>query len=654
MLKLVQDDPWLTPQSNAIDTRFARYQSRLENIGDICGPISLQHKFLGIQVLENGSIVYREWAPHAFALSLIGDFNDWNRDANLLIRRAESNGYWELLLPAGTIAHDSKLKVHVIGADGSRLDRIPALATRVIQDESTKDFSAQFWHPENPYQWMNPAPILSSNEGLRIYEAHIGMAQDEGKVGSIDEFREKILPRIASLGYNAIQLMALAEHPYYGSFGYHISSFFALSSRFGTPEEFKALVDAAHKENIVILMDIVHSHAVKNIYEGLNKFDGTENQYFNSDHPAWDSKCFDYARPEVESFLLSNVRYWLEEYKIDGFRFDGVTSMLYHNHGLGFDFASYDDYFNSNVNDNAVLYLQLANNLIHTLAPNAITIAEDMSGMPGMARPITEGGLGFDYRLAMGVPDFWIKTLKEQSDDEWNLESIYGTLLNRRHGEKHIGYAESHDQALVGDKTLAFRLMDAAMYDSMATSSQNLVIDRGIALHKLIRLLTFTLAGEGWLNFMGNEFGHPEWVDFPREGNGWSYQYARRQWPLVDNTELRYQHLNAWEAALLMLDKTYHTLTDPHIEKLYVHDADKVIVYRRGNLVVAINLHPTNSYIDYAIGVPSNKGYKLVLDSDATQFGGHSRLQANQTLPSENHQLRLYLPSRTGQVLVPS
>jgi 1,4-alpha-glucan branching enzyme len=651
MLKLVQDDPWLTPQSDAIDARFVRYQSRLEAIGDICGPISKQHKFLGIQVLEDNSIAYREWAPNAQSLSLIGDFNDWNRDANPLIRRTD--GYWELLLPAGALTHGSKLKVHVVGADGSRLDRIPALATRVIQDETTKDFSAQFWHPENPYQWAQDAPILPQNEGLRIYEAHIGMAQERESVGSFDEFRTHILPRIAKLGYNAIQLMALAEHPYYGSFGYHISSFFALSSRFGTPEEFKALVDAAHKENIVILMDIVHSHAVKNIFEGLNKFDGTENQYFNSDHPAWDSKCFDYARSEVESFLLSNVRYWLEEYKIDGFRFDGVTSMLYHNHGLGFDFASYDDYFNNNVNDAAVLYLQLINNLIHTLNPNAITIAEDMSGMPGMARPIAEGGLGFDYRLAMGVPDFWIKLLKEQSDDEWNLESIYGTLLNRRHGEKHIGYAESHDQALVGDKTLAFRLMDAAMYDNMATSSQNLVVDRGIALHKLIRLLTFTLAGEGWLNFIGNEFGHPEWVDFPREGNNWSYQYARRQWSLVDNTKLRYQHLNAWEAALLALDKTYHTLTDPHIEQLYIHDADKVLIYRRGNLVVALNLHPSNSYTDYVIGVPSNKGYKLVLDSDAPTFGGHERLIENQIFPSEHHQLSLYLPSRTGLVLVP-
>jgi 1,4-alpha-glucan branching enzyme len=651
MLKLVQDDPWLTPQSGAIDARFARYQSRLKAIDDICGPISEQHKFLGIQVREDNSIAYREWAPHAFALSLIGDFNDWNREANPLIRRPD--GYWELLLPAGTISHGSKLKVHVIGADGSHLDRIPALATRVVQTETTKDFSAQFWHPQKPYQWAHPAPILPSNEGLRIYEAHIGMAQEEEKVGSFDEFRENILPRIAKLGYNAIQLMALAEHPYYGSFGYHISSFFALSSRFGTPEQFKALVDAVHKENIIILMDIVHSHAVKNIFEGLNKFDGTENQYFNSDHPAWDSKCFDYARPEVESFLLSNIRYWLEEYKIDGFRFDGVTSMLYHNHGLGFDFSSYDDYFNGNVNDAAVLYLQLANNLIHTLKPDAITIAEDMSGMPGMARPIDEGGLGFDYRLAMGVPDFWIKTLKEQSDDAWQLGSIYGTLLNRRYGEKHIGYAESHDQALVGDKTLAFRLMDAAMYDSMATSSQNLVVDRGISLHKLIRLLTFTLAGEGWLNFMGNEFGHPEWVDFPREGNGWSYQYARRQWSLVDNLELRYAHLNAWETALLSLDKTYHVLTDPHIEQIYVHEANKILVYRRGSLIIAINLHPTNSYTHYAIGVPSDRGYRLFLDSDASLFGGHGRLIDNQVFTSENHQLSLYLPSRTGLVLVP-
>ena len=657
MLKLIQDDPWLTSHTGTIDARFHRYQERLRAIGDITGAISKQHYFLGMHTTAT-TIIYREWAPQAQGLFLTGDFNQWSRETHPLTRI--ENGYWEILLPAGTILHGSRYKVHVIGADGSRLDRIPAHATRVVQDDQTKDFAAQLWNPDDDYVWQNPAPTISAPQGLRIYEAHIGMAQEEGSVGSFEAFRENILPRIARLGYNAIQLMALGEHPYYGSFGYHISSFYALSSRFGTPEEFKALVDAAHGYNIVILMDIVHSHAVKNLYEGLSRFDGSIELYFlpgeRGDHPAWDSKCFDYARPEVESFLLSNLRYWLEEYHLDGFRFDGVTSMLYKNHGLGYDFSSYDDYFNDNVDDASVLYLQLANTLLHQLKPSAISIAEDMSGMPGMAQPLEEGGLGFNYRLAMGVPDFWIKLIKEKGDEEWSLGTIFDTLLNRRHTEKHIGYAESHDQALVGDQTLAFRLMGAAMYTDMSISSQNFVVERGIALHKLIRLLTFSLAGEGWLSFIGNEFGHPEWVDFPREGNNWSYHYARRQWSLVDNSDLRYPYLNAFEKSLLSLDSfspKLPLLTDPHIERLQIHEDDKVLVYRRGAWVFALNLHPTNSYTDYSVSIPENQDYHLVLDTDASSFGGHGRVEPSQVFPCTNYTLKLYLPSRTGLVLAP-
>jgi 1,4-alpha-glucan branching enzyme len=426
----------------------------------------------------------------------------------------------------------------------------------------------------------------------------VGMAQEEEKVGSYTEFAQRILPRIASLGYNAVQLMAIQEHPYYGSFGYHVSSFFAPSSRFGTPEELKQLIDTAHGLGVHVLLDLVHSHAVKNLLEGLNEFDGTDHQYFHAlpkgYHSGWDSRLFDYSKYEVQRFLLSNVRYWLEEFQFDGFRFDGVTSMLYHHHGLSKGFARYDDYFGADVDNDAMTYLQLANELAHTLRPGAITIAEDVSGMPGLARPVSESGLGFDYRLAMGVPDMWIRLLKHQRDEDWNLEEIYKTLLNRRRGEKHVGYAESHDQALVGDKTLSFWLMDKEMYWDMRVASQNLIIDRGIALHKLIRLITFSLAGEAYLNFIGNEFGHPEWVDFPREGNQFSFHHARRQWSLVDDPKLRYRFLNAFDRAMLSLDTRFNLLNDPFIEQLALLEGDRLLVYRRGPLVFAFNFHPTN------------------------------------------------------------
>jgi 1,4-alpha-glucan branching enzyme len=454
------------------------------------------------------------------------------------------------------------------------------------------------------------------------------------------------------------------EHPYYGSFGYHVSSFFAVSSRFGLPEDLKELIDEAHGLGIRVLLDLVHSHAVKNTREGLNLLDGTDHQYFHAPprgfHVAWDSMVFDYAKFEVLRFLLSNARYWLEEFRFDGFRYDGITSMLYLDHGLGKAFSGYEDYFGENVDEDALTYLRLGNLLVHRLRPEAVTIAEDVSGMPGMARPVAEGGLGFDYRLAMGIPDYWIKLVKEVKDEDWQLGALYGTMLHRRRDEKHVAYAESHDQALVGDQTLAFRLMGAAMYWDMARDKRNVVIDRGLALHKLMRLLTFALGGEAWLSFMGNEFGHPEWVDFPREGNQWSFQHARRQWSLAERDELRYAGLLAFDRALMALDERFGLLADPLIEQLALHEDTKQLVFRRGPLVFAFNLHPGASYEGLRIPVPEREDYRVVLDSDASAFEGFGRNRPDIIFPWQDvalygreQSLQLYLPTRSALVLAP-
>lgn len=662
---LIRLDPWLEPYADRLRERHAYYRRLREDVegqGGLLGPVSQGHRFFGLNPGERDAqsgLWYREWAPAAHALSLVGDFNGWDANAHPL--ESGQDGVWSLFLPGETVPHGSLLKVRVRTGEGE-LDRIPAYIRRAVQDPENHSFSGQHWSPPDPFVFRHAAPDLRG--GLRIYEAHVGMAQEAERVGTYREFTVNVLPRIANLGYNAVQLMAVAEHPYYGSFGYHVSSFFAPSSRFGTPEELKELIDTAHGMGLVMLMDLVHSHAVKNILEGLNRFDGTDHQYFHGgprgDHPGWDSRLFNYARPEVRQFLLSNVRYWLEDFRFDGFRFDGVTSMLYHDHGMGSGFSSYDDYFGPNTDPEALSYLQLAAETAKALNPRSILISEDMSGMVGMARPVAEGGVGFDYRLAMGVPDYWIKLLKHKRDEDWNLHEVYHTLLNRRAGEKHVGYAESHDQALVGDKTLAFWLMDADMYWHMARGDENLVIDRGIALHKIIRLLTFSLAGEAYLNFIGNEFGHPEWVDFPREGNEFSYKYARRQWSLVDNPELRYRDLNAWDQALQRLDEDRNVLNDPFIEQLGVFEAERVLVYRRGPLVYAINLHPTESHVGLRIPVPDATDYRPVLDSDTEQFGGHGRVAAEPLYPKQDagmfgrgQSVQIYLPSRSAQVLAP-
>ena len=653
--KLVVDDPWLEPHQGAIERRMQRFSSELAAIEGSSRTLAAHatgHKFAGVYFnAPTNEWMIREWAPEAQAISLIGDFNDWQRETHPLT--ALPGGIWELKLPAYALEHGQKVKLHIVGADGSRRDRIPACIRRAVQDPTTHDYSGQIWSPPEPYVWKHSFDPASIGAPL-IYESHVGMGGEEPRVHTYREFAENVLPRIAKAGYNTVQLMAVQEHPYYGSFGYHVSSFYAPCSRFGTPEDLKFLIDTAHGLGLAVLLDIVHSHAVKNLAEGLNDFDGSGHQYFHGgdrgEHPAWDSKCFDYGRPEVRQFLLCNVRYWLEEFRFDGFRFDGVTSMLYHSRGNK-AFGSYDDYFGSDADEDAILYLQLAAKLIHEVKPGAIAIAEDMSGMPGLCRPIEEGGVGFTHRLAMGIPDYWIKLLKHSRDEDWNLDELWGVLANRRHGEATIAYAESHDQALVGDKTLAFWLMDQEMYWHMAKEDQHPVIERGIALHKMIRMVTLVLGGEGWLNFMGNEFGHPEWLDFPREGNGWSYHYCRRQWSLEDNPELKYQWLGDFDRDLIHFARRANLLATPPAQVIHIDHGPKILVAERGNFIFVFNFSVSSSLFGYPIRVPGMETRQLVLDTDAPDFGGHGRLDPQFHYPvNEEGIMKIYSPSRTGLV----
>jgi len=653
--QLVVDDPWLEPYQEAIERRMEDFATTLADIERESGSLvayAAAHEFLGIHFhAPTQCWTIREWAPAAQAVALIGDFNHWNREAHPLV--PGNSGIWSLELPAHTLGHGQKVKLHIVGADGSRRDRIPACIRRAVQDPTTHDYCGQIWHTPEPYVWQHdfdPATITAP----LIYESHVGMAGEQPRVHGYREFADTVIPRIVRAGYNTIQLMAVQEHPYYGSFGYHVSSFFAPCSRFGTPEDLKYLIDTAHGCGLAVLLDVVHSHAVKNIAEGLNDFDGSGHQYFHDgplgDHPGWDSKCFDYGRPEVRKFLLSNVRYWLEEFRFDGFRFDGVTSMLYYSRGDK-SFGNYDDYFGSDADDAAIRYLKLAATLIQKIKPGAIAIAEDMSGMPGLCRPIRDGGLGFSYRLAMGIPDYWIKLLKHSRDEDWDIGELWAVLANRRFGEATIAYAESHDQALVGDKTLAFWLMDKEMYWHMDRSDPHPVIERGIALHKLIRLVTLVLGGEGWLNFMGNEFGHPEWLDFPREGNGWSYHYCRRQWSLVDNSDLKYSLLAEFDRQLMAFAAQSQLLNAPPAQLLHLDHAQKIIIAERANYIFVFNFSVGNSNFGYPVKVPGMATRKLALDTDLSNTGGHGRVDHSFIYPVDHDSvMRIYTPSRTGLV----
>lgn len=646
---LVELDPWLAPHEGVINAREAYASSTLRRVLDGKSPaeFALGFHHFGLHRAQDGWI-FREWAPNATRVVMVGEFSDWQEREEFALQPGV-HGEWNVDLPKDALHHGQKYKLRVYWPNGDGW-RLPSYATYVVQDDNSVDFSAVVWQPDEPYQWQHDIPP-APNMPL-IYEAHVGMSSEEEKVASFKEFTANVLPRIKQAGYNTIQLMAIAEHPYYGSFGYHVSNFFAVSSRFGTPDDFKRLVDAAHGLGLRVIIDIVHAHAAKNEVEGLGNFAGDPTQYFKAhDHPAWDSRLFDYGKPEVLHFLASNCRWWLDEYHVDGFRFDGVTSMLYHDHGLGKSFTNYDDYFTDDVDKDALVYLRLANNVIHAVRPDATTIAEEMSGLPGLAAPTEHGGLGFDYRLQMGAPDLWIKTLKERRDEDWDLGELAHTLSSHRPEEKVITYAESHDQALVGDKTLIFRLIDKAMYWHMDKADPDLTVERGIALHKLIRLLTAGLHGGGYLNFMGNEFGHPEWIDFPREGNHWSFKHARRQWSLRDNGFLKYQWLGEFDASLM---KIAQTIDDPGIHYLTIRQHDHVVSFIRGDLLFIMNFSPNRSWTDY--GVPAAAGsYGVILDSDDQRFGGQNRIDDSTryfTSPQKNgHQLQVYLPARTGIVL---
>ncbi|MDX9811188.1 MAG: alpha amylase C-terminal domain-containing protein, partial [Bacteroidales bacterium] len=660
--KFYTSDPWLDPFTGVIKARIERCRLKEQILTGDKTLVDFASGYMnyGLHRTSEGW-VFREWAPNAESVFLVGPFSGWKEKKEFSMKKINTQGDWELKLPPQTLRHCDLYKLSVLWK-GGKGERIPSYATRVVQDETTKIFTAQVWEPDEQYKWKVDDFRPAENVPL-IYEAHVGMATSDEKTGTYSEFTRNVLPVIRDAGYNTIQLMAIQEHPFYGSFGYHVSNFFAASSRFGTPDELKELIDTAHQYGIRVIMDLVHSHSVKNVNEGLGLFDGSPGQYFHAgerrNHRAWDSLCFDYAKDRVIHFLLSNCRFWLEEYRFDGFRFDGVTSMIYYDHGLERNFTTYDDYFNGNQDEDALVYLYLANRLIHSVNPRALTVAEEMSGMPGLAAGNCLDGYGFDYRLSMGVPDLWIKLVKEVFDENWDMGYLIHELTQRRPEEKIISYCESHDQALVGDKTLIFRMLDAEMYTGMTKSYHSFSMDRGIALHKMIRLITFGTSGGGYLNFMGNEFGHPEWIDFPREGNNWSFKYARRQWNLAEDPGLKYIFLAAFDRKMLSLHTSHRLLDGSTVFRIYENTPDKIIAFIRGDLLFVFNFHPVNSYTGY--GIPVKGKFRIVLDSDAPEFGGFDRIDRSTVFRATSKEERnilnapfylyLYLPSRTAIVL---
>lgn len=651
MYKILEYDNYLLPYEKDIELRMDRLfalEKRLfgesakdgKDISALLLNFASAHEYFGFHREGNGYI-YREYAPNAKQLFLCGDFNGWSRTSHELTPIGD--GVFEINISQNIVG--SRVKVRVVADSFDEL-KIPMFADYVTRDDHY-DMAAQIF--DSKYKFSQK-PFTPSKD-LVIYEAHIGMATETDGIGTYEEFRKNVLPKIKADGYTAIQLMGIMEHPYYASFGYQVSNFFAPSSLYGTPDELRKLIDSAHKAGIAVLLDIVHSHASGNTNEGLSMFDGTDDMFFMGDHPAWGTKVFDYSKNFTLKFLLSNVKYYLDKFHFDGFRFDGVTSMLYTHYGLGVAFDNYSKYFSPSTNLDAINYLQLATSVTKATNDNAILIAEDMSAMPGMCIPVNEGGIGFDYRLALGEPDLWIKLIKECRDEDWNMNHIYWELSTRRPHEKNVGYAECHDQALVGDKTIIFRLCDKEMYWHMQKEDNDLTVERGVALYKNIYGITMALGGEGYLNFMGNEFGHPEWIDFPREGNGWSYKYAKRQWHLCKDENLKFSCLNEFNKDLIKILKK-HDIFGAHDRQVYVSDEKKIIAFVKNDLLFVVSFNPTESFTDLAIE-NVGKNARLIFTSDDEKYCGHGRLTPNERhvkIRKERNCLKFYVPNRTFNV----
>lgn len=675
-------DPWLEPFSPQLINRQLQFkewhESLLKSEKSLDSFASSYEKY-GVHADWNTKqITVTQYVPDVKEVSIVGDFNHWDPNSHKLVQ-ANNFGLWSLTIDAVdgefVIPHDSRYKISMLLPSGERIYRLDPWVIRATPSTENTLYEGRFWNPNPSDVYKRKTPRPKNKDGIKIYEAHVGISTPEAKVGSYKNFTTKILPIIHRLGYNTIQLMAVMEHAYYASFGYQVTNFFAASSRFGSPEDLKELIDEAHRLGISVLLDVVHSHSSKNVEDGLNMFNGTDHYLFHGgvkgNHDLWDSRLFNYSNYETLRFLLSNLKFYIEFYGFDGFRFDGVTSMLYKHHGLSYGFSGdYNEYFNPDLVDNdAITYLILAHKLLDEISIREditlTTIAEDVSGMPTLCLPVNKGGIGFDYRLSMAIPDMWIKILKHLTDEQWDLGLIVHTLTNRRYGEKCISYCESHDQALVGDKTIAFWLMDKEMYTNMSVLTElTPVIDRGISLHKLIRLLTFSLGGEGYLTFEGNEFGHPEWLDFPRVGNNESYHYARRQFNLIEDDLLRYKFLFEFDAAMQHLDTKYNILLSQQAYVSLKHEGDKVLVFERNGLLFIFNFNSTQSFPDYKVGVETPGVYQIVLNSDDPKFGGHGRIEEvtstgeklqfftnNDPWNNRANSLFVYIPSRTAIVL---
>ncbi|KAI8557559.1 hypothetical protein RHMOL_Rhmol04G0020000 [Rhododendron molle] len=519
------------------------------------------------------------------------------------------------------IPHGSKYRVYFNTSDGP-LERVPAWAPYVVPDADGNQAFAVHWEPppEYTYKWKHKHPEVPKS--LRIYECHVGISGLEPKIASFNDFTEKVLPYVKEAGYNVIQLIGLVEHKDYFTIGYRVTNLYAVSSRYGTPDDFKRLVDEAHGLGLLVFLDIVHSYSAADEMVGLSLFDGSNDCFFHTGkrghHKFWGTRMFKYGDVDVLHFLLSNLNWWVVEYHIDGLQFHSLASMIYTHNGFASLSGDMEEYCNQYVDKDALMYLILANEILHALHPKIITIAEDATLYPGLCEPTSQGGLGFDYFVNLSASEMWSSLLGNVPDCDWNMSKIVSTLIGNKHSaDKMLLYAENHNQSISGGCSFGEILLGEPREHA---SDRKASILRGSSLHKMIRLISFTIGGHAYLNFMGNEFGHPK--------------------------------------DMMNVDEKERILSRglPNIH--HVNDTTMVISYLRGPLLFIFNFHPTTSYERYSVGVEEAGEYQVILNSDEKRYGGQALIEQDQYIRKTvskrmdglRNCLEVPLPNRSAQL----
>ena len=596
---------------------------------------------LGSHVVEYKGIIgtyFAVWAPNAQYVAVIGNFNGWNRGSHQLNYRWDASGIWEGWIP--DVGVGETYKYFIKGPQGQDLEKSDPFALRWELPPHTASIIADTFYEWQDQDWMaNRYKHTALDKPYSVYEMHIGSwarsPESPDEFLSYRQLAEKLVPYVVEMGFTHVEFMPIMEHPYYPSWGYQITGFFAASCRYGSPQDLMYLVEQFHANGIAVILDWVPSHFPGDAH-GLYNFDGTH-LYEHEDvrkgfHPDWKSYIFNYGRNEVRAFLISNAMFWLERYHIDGLRVDAVASMLYldysRNHG-----EWEPNVFGGNENLEAISFLQEFNTTIYSNFPDVQTIAEESTSFAGVSRPVYTGGLGFGMKWMMG----WMHdTLDYFEHDPIHRQYHQGQLTFSMvyAFTENFMLPFSHDEVVYGKKSMLNKMPG----------------DDWQKFANLRLLYTFMYTHPGTkLLFMGAEFGQVE---------EWNYKQSL-DWHLLEHTSHQgiketvkaINHLYKSEPALY--EKAFDWTGFEWIDASNL--ADSVIVYMRkgintaNDLIVVLNMTPV-LHQEYRIGVPSAGEWQEIFNSDKHQYWGGGNTNhhpiATETQPwhGRENSLRLTVP----------